>query len=478
MRDVQDLQDKRDEQDAHGAQDVHQALQLEQWPRPAHSGNADGIPKLRTTSLGKRYPKAQDHALRDFSIELAPGEISAVVGHSGSGKTTALRLIAGFEVPDEGVVEIDGRTVSSASRVLAPETRGVGVVFQDQALFPHLTVFENIAFGLHGHSRGPLRWIRRLRDAGAARSREQAAEAEVERVMELTGIPGLGARYPHELSGGQMQRVAIARALAPKPQLLLLDEPFNNLDATLKRRFTRELSAILRETETSALLVTHDRDEAFALARRIVFLKDGMTLQSGTPKEVYETPARADVASFFGPVNVIAAQPTARGYETAFGEVTDVREGTALQTVAAGNADVSVGRELLVRPESLIPTGGPAEVSHHSGNGVAAAHVVQAPHGSAFQVEGIVRDVTFRGTYYEISVEPLPARLDIPTPERLEVHVRVRERNARHRSVPRYRPGDTIMLTLASAPVCAACLRHTDMERKDAGVAEAAARTG
>ncbi|MFO8065123.1 MAG: ABC transporter ATP-binding protein [Spirochaetota bacterium] len=437
----------------------------------------DLAPKLRTTSLGKRYAKAHRYALRDFSLDLAPGEISAIVGHSGSGKTTALRLIAGFEVPDEGSVEIDGRLVSDPSRVLPPETRGVGVVFQDQALFPHLTVFDNIAFGLAGRTPAPVRWIRRFRGAGSAHSGEQAAQAEVERVMELTGIPGLEARYPHELSGGQMQRVAIARALAPKPELLLLDEPFNNLDATLKRRFTRELSAILRETETSALIVTHDRDEAFALARRIVFLKDGMTLQSGTPKEVYQTPARADVASFFGPVNVIAAYSTERGYETAFGAVTNVRNGTGLKTVAAGNAADSDERELLVRPESLIPSGNSTGQRDGTDVAPAGAHVIPGPYGSAFRADGIVREVTFRGTYYEILVEPLPSRHDIPAPPRLEVHVRPRDGKTAHHAAHRHSPGEHITLTLASAPVCATCLRHTDMERKDASLVEAPAQT-
>ncbi len=219
--------------------------------------------------------------VRGLSFSLDRGEIGCLLGASGCGKTTALRAIAGFERLLSGEITIGDQLVSSADVMVAPERRSVGMVFQDQALFPHLRVLDNVAFGL----------------------RSMAAEEraiELERLLELTGLTGLGQRYPHELSGGQQQRVALARALAPRPSVLLLDEPFSNLDTGLRRGLGEEVRAILKHRGTAALLVTHDQEEAFAPADRIGLMEGGRMLQWATPYELYHQPATPYVAAFTG----------------------------------------------------------------------------------------------------------------------------------------------------------------------------------
>ena len=219
--------------------------------------------------------------VRGLSFSLARGEIGCLLGASGCGKTTALRAIAGFERLLSGEIRINNQVVSSADDMVAPEKRSVGMVFQDQALFPHLRVIDNVSFGLRSLSR-------------------DERFSRVEGLLELTGLTGLGQRYPHELSGGQQQRVALARALAPEPAVLLLDEPFSNLDTGLRRGLGEEVRAILKERGTATLLVTHDQEEAFALADRIGLMQDGRMLQWDSPYELYHQPATPYVAAFTG----------------------------------------------------------------------------------------------------------------------------------------------------------------------------------
>ncbi|MBB6086585.1 ABC transporter ATP-binding protein [Wenzhouxiangella marina] len=219
--------------------------------------------------------------IRGLSFHLAEGEIGCLLGASGCGKTTALRAIAGFEAITEGEIHVGGKLVSSPNKRVAPEKRNVGMVFQDNALFPHLDVAGNIAFGL-----------RRL--ASAERERR------IRQLLDLTGLTGLDRRYPHELSGGQQQRVALARALAPEPSVLLMDEPFSNLDTRLRRRMGEEIRGMLKARGTTTLLVTHDQQEAFALADRIGLLKDGRMLQWDSPYQLYHRPASRYVAAFTG----------------------------------------------------------------------------------------------------------------------------------------------------------------------------------
>ncbi|RPH43665.1 MAG: ABC transporter ATP-binding protein [Burkholderiales bacterium] len=232
-------------------------------------------------SVGFESDGRRVQVLDRLSFALAGGEIGCLLGSSGCGKTTALRAVAGFVTPDAGSIRIAGRDVSSPAAVLPPEKRGVGVVFQDYALFPHLDVAGNVGFGL-----------RRL---AAAERRERIA-----RMLALVGLSGVGERFPHELSGGQQQRVALARALAPAPALLLLDEPFSNLDPDLRENLALELRDILKRAGTTTLMVTHDQYEAFALADTVGVMEGGRIAQWDEAYRLYHHPASRSVADFVG----------------------------------------------------------------------------------------------------------------------------------------------------------------------------------
>jgi len=223
-----------------------------------------------------------EHAVvTELSFILAEGEIGCLLGASGCGKTTALRLIAGFEQPDAGAVRIDGATVGSSERMTPPEQRRIGMVFQEYALFPHLSIDDNIGFG--------------LRKSGMVARRQR-----VDELLRLVGLAGLAGKFPHEMSGGQQQRVALARALAPSPRLLLLDEPFSNLDVELRERLSLEVRDILKMTGTTAILVTHDQHEAFAVADAVGIMHDGRIEQWASPYDLYHRPSTRYVADFVG----------------------------------------------------------------------------------------------------------------------------------------------------------------------------------
>ncbi len=239
-------------------------------------------------------------AVADLSLAVAAGELVAVLGPSGCGKTTLLRLIAGFERPDSGTITIGGRTVAGDGEFVPPEHRRVGMVFQDYALFPHLTVAENVAFGLAG--------------LGRAERSQRTRQA-----LELVGLQHKASSYPDELSGGEQQRVALARALAPEPAVVLLDEPFSNLDEALRADLRRDVELILREAEATAILVTHDQEEALSLADRVAVMRDGRIVQLGSPEEVYARPASRWAAEFVGDVNVISGVSRGECAETELG---------------------------------------------------------------------------------------------------------------------------------------------------------------
>lgn len=232
-----------------------------------------------------RYPGSTSPALAGFSLSVRAGEFISILGPSGSGKTTALRVIAGFERVESGEVYLDGRLVSSTTTHVQPDKRNVGLVFQDYALFPHLTVAENIAFGMPG---------------GKARRRRQ-----IEAVIGLVSLTGLEDRYPHELSGGQQQRVALARSLAPDPIALLMDEPFSNLDRQLRGSLRREVRGIVKDHGTTAVLVTHDREEALGIADRTAVMVDGRIAQIDAPEAIYFNPVSAEVARMVGPSDTV-----------------------------------------------------------------------------------------------------------------------------------------------------------------------------
>jgi len=253
-------------------------------------------------------------AIRDISFSAREGEILCLLGPSGCGKTTVLRAIAGFEPVRSGEIFLSGRRVSSSSEMIPTEERRVGMVFQEYALFPHLRVADNIAFGLHRLSR-------------AERTRQ------VQDMLRLTGLEGLERRYPHELSGGQQQRVALSRALVQNPVVLLLDEPFSNLDPDMASRMRQELHALLRRMKTTTILVTHDHDEAFAMADRIAVLNRGVLEQMDSPELLYHVPSTPFVADFVGQADFIQGTASQGVVHTELGEFPDTldcKDGTAV----------------------------------------------------------------------------------------------------------------------------------------------------
>lgn len=240
---------------------------------------ASDLLEISHIALGYDTPAGLKAVVRDLSLGLPAGHIGCLLGESGCGKTTVLRSIAGFEPVRAGHIALGGRVLSSATEQVAPERRNVGMMFQDYALFPHLTVSENVAFGL--------------------RKMERAARtARVSEMLELVGLAHVAASYPHEISGGQQQRVALARALAPSPELLLLDEPFSNLDVDTRERLAFEVRDILKTTGHTAILVTHNQAEAFAIADRIGIMANGEIAQWDTPYNLRHTPASDFVRDF------------------------------------------------------------------------------------------------------------------------------------------------------------------------------------
>jgi iron(III) transport system ATP-binding protein len=271
--------------------------------------------EVRLTDVAKSFGTTR--AVDGVSLEVRRSELMAVLGPSGCGKTTLLRLIAGFEAPDRGSLSVGGVEMAGVTA----DKRRIGMVFQDYALFPHLSVESNVAFGLS----------RRERDE---------REALTRRTLELVGLQHRAERYPHELSGGERQRVALARALAPEPQVVLLDEPFSNLDASLRAGLRREVELILRDAGATAILVTHDQEEALSLADRLAVMRQGQIVQVGAPEAVYGRPASRWAAQFVGEVNVLAGVAHGSNVETELG-VFD------LPQPASGSVHVAV------RPEQL-----------------------------------------------------------------------------------------------------------------------------
>ena len=274
--------------------------------------------------------------LNDVSFRLTPGQIGCLLGPSGCGKTTALRLIAGFEKLDSGEIRIGGEAVAGANWSLPPDQRQVGLVFQDYALFPHLSVAANVAFGLSGLSN------------------EQRA-LRVQQMLKLVGLSREAGSWPHQLSGGQQQRVALARALAPKPRLLLLDEPFSNLDVELREKLSLEVRDILKHEGTTALLVTHDQHEAFAMADVIGVMNEGVIQQWDTPYSLYHQPANRFVADFIGQgVLLPGTVLNSHQIEIELGVLDGVVDGDCSEEGGCVRCERGCQVDVLIRPDDII----------------------------------------------------------------------------------------------------------------------------
>jgi iron(III) transport system ATP-binding protein len=329
-------------------------------------------------------------AVRGLNLHVEDREFVTLLGPSGCGKTTLLRLIAGFMAPDEGTIRVGAETLSTPSRVVPPERRGMGMVFQNYAVWPHKSVHDNVAFGLQ---------VRRM-----ARTE---IRARVARVLELVNLGGLDARYPGELSGGQQQRVALARSLVVEPAILLLDEPLSNLDAKLRERMRGELKDVQRRTGITFVYVTHDQSEALALSDRIAVMHAGELQQYGTPREVYTRPANRTVADFMGLVNLIPARvrrPGPSGLVAIGGE--HLVEVALPASIAEGAA-----AQVIVRPENLRIA--PLAPGATAGPGT---------------VPGKIAELTFLGNLVDCHVtldDGTRVRVQVDPEQRLEIGLRV-----------------------------------------------------
>lgn len=290
------------------------------------AGHAQAGGRVDVVGVSKSF--GPNEVLRDVTFTAMPGSVTALLGPSGQGKTTLLRIAAGFERPDSGELRIDGETLSGPTAMVPPERRGIGYVPQDAALFPHLDVAHNVGFGLPRGSQG-----------------------RIEEMLELVGLADFRNHRPAQLSGGQRQRVALARALAPQPRVVLLDEPFSALDAGLRAEVRDDAIAILRAAGTTTLMVTHDQDEALELADHVVLLLRGTVAQAGTPQSIYDSPAGVDVARFIGQANLLAGAADGSTVHFVLGE----------SPALGRRGDVTV----LVRPEHIVVN------RHDSGTGVA-----------------------------------------------------------------------------------------------------------
>ena len=325
---------------------------------------------IQIENLNKSF--GAHHVLKDVSLEIEEKEFVTLLGPSGCGKTTTLRLLAGFLAPDRGEIRVSGRVLSSPEATVPPERRRMGMVFQNYAVWPHMSVFDNVAFGL------------KLARLGRAEVRERVA-----RVLAAVGLEGLEARHPAELSGGQQQRVALARSLVVEPSILLLDEPLSNLDAKLRERMRSELKSLQRGTGITFVYVTHDQAEAMALSDRIAVFHGGVLQQYGRPREIYERPANLFVADFMGIVNRLSGEIV--GHRDGH---LRVRVGDHVLSAVGASADAGATRAvvLAIRPESVR---------------------LGWPEGAGNNLDGSVVEATFLGSIidYQIDIGGLVLRV-------------------------------------------------------------------
>ncbi|MDC0832422.1 ABC transporter [Leptolyngbya valderiana BDU 20041] len=349
---------------------------------------------LKLEGVCKQYPQTTVPAVEAIDLTLHQGQILSLLGPSGCGKTTLLRLVAGFEMLDRGQIVLDGRVVAARGRSLPPEKRNLGMVFQEFALFPHLSIADNIAFGLKKLKLKPSDIDRRVREAIA-----------------LVDLEGLNDRYPHQLSGGQRQRVALARALAPRPVLMLLDEPLSNLDVQVRLYLRNEIRNILKATGTTAVFVTHDREEAMAISDTIGVMRQGRLEQLGTPEEIYREPASRFVAEFVTQANFLEARRNGSYWETEMGEF-DV---SAAGELSSDIAEVMVREEdIVVKPDET----GKIAVRDRQFLGREHRYCLMMPSGQCLHARSSELSVLPVGARVQLSVSETAVRVFPPSPVR------------------------------------------------------------
>ena len=337
---------------------------------------------IEVTDLHKRF--GRQHVLRSIDLHVAPRTVVALLGPSGCGKTTLLRTIAGLERPDQGTIEVGGERVVGPDVNVPPERRRIGMVFQDWALFPHLDVAGNVGYGLPRKERTPAR---------------------IEAALELVGLAGLAKRQPGTLSGGQQQRVALARAIAPEPAVLLLDEPFSNLDTALRVQVRSEIHQLLVELGITTVFVTHDQEEAFVLGDEVAVMSEGQIVQQATPADLYAHPASPWVAGFVGDANLVDAAASGGSAATPAGSV-------ALRAAADGPVTV------LLRPEELrLTAGGDAVVELTEYYGHDTVYLVRPASGERLRVRAGSAPEHRRGDRVTISYAGPPAVSYVRTDE-------------------------------------------------------------
>ena len=324
---------------------------------------------IRARSVTKSY--GSEIVLSDFNLDVWNGSIVGILGISGSGKTTALRLLAGFDKPDSGIIEMRDRVISSEETFLPPEERNVGMVFQDYALFPHLNVEKNISFGL---------------------SRDEIKSGRLEEVLSMCNLETYRNKFPQELSGGQQQRVSLARALAPKPEVILLDEPFTSLDAHMARDLREEVVSLLRQTETTAIIVTHDQEEALSVCDVVSVLENGSVIQSATPQEIYLNPVSQTVANSVGDPNILKGFSVDGRVETSLG---------TFVTAYNGALDVSIRPECI---ELLLDSDGSYVVKECTFYGHDQVISFQNSKGEVFRARSLPNTIYEAGDKVNINI--------------------------------------------------------------------------
>ena len=348
---------------------------------------------LSCSRVTKQFTRTALPAVNEASFELDEGELLGLLGPSGCGKTTLLRLVAGFEQPDAGEIALGQQQVCGKRLCLPPERRNVGVVFQDYALFPHLNVVDNVAFGLKQLCRQGLLAKKEVR-------------SQVIASIELVGLSGMEKRFPHELSGGQQQRVALARALAPRPPVVLLDEPFSNLDVQVRLYLRQEVRDILKRVGASGIFVTHDQEEALSIADKVAVMHQGRLVQVDTPEGIYQRPASRFIAAFVTQANFVSATWHEGGCQTELGWIGPLPiEKLAQQTSARGKLMIAQ-EDVQIKPDE----GGKLQVQDRQFLGREYQYTVQLPSTQILNVRTAVHQRLEIGTRVEAKVDLTRAR--------------------------------------------------------------------